>query len=287
MTKKWLVISNCQTVGLGNCLSLLCPNTDIEVCDIWRFRNEKDEWQAKLSSYDHLIVSPEVQKLGLVDFQSYANLTWVPNFFFRGFHPDLCYVYHPNGIVKGPLDDYHSVIVLAAYKSKLSVTATIQLFRHNIYEKLGFYDIWAHEKNIFINTFNDVDLDINRNFLKLVRHGCFMNSINHPKIEAVYSVAESIALKILGHHHGSNIRPHDNLANGAIYPLYPEIGEYLGMDGGEYLFKPAGSYNLINLEEFVTQSYLSYTNYDSEGLHPSYDTNQHYHKALTLIKEGV
>jgi|ERR1700679_931891 hypothetical protein len=116
MREKWLVISNCQTVGLANSLALLCPHADINMCDYWSFKAAPDAWRNKIPEYDQLIINPEIQELGLIDFSAMANVTWVPAIQFRAFHPDLLNVFHAGQSVKSPMDDYHSVLIFAAYK---------------------------------------------------------------------------------------------------------------------------------------------------------------------------
>lgn len=285
MKERWLVISNCQTVGLGNSLSLLCPQVEVDTCDIWQFHSEADHWKAKIAAYDHLITIPENQSDGLVNFDAFTNVTRVPGFRFRGGHPDVTYIKCGETVVKGPMDGYHSVIVFAAFKKGLSEAEARSLFTLKSYERAGFFSIWESEKRVLFDSFESVGFNIRADFVNWMRSGGFMHTVNHPRINAVYDVATHVARKLqtvaivkCG------IKPHDNLTVGPIYPVYPEIAERYGLAHGSYCFKQTGSYKVIDLEEFIAGSYSVYGNFNIEDLHTG---NHHYEMVLKLIEEGI
>jgi hypothetical protein len=285
MKERWLVVSNCQTVGLGNSLSLLCPQVEVDTCDIWQFRSEAEHWEAAIAGYDHLITLPENQNNGLVNFPAFPNVTRVPGIKFRGCHPDLAYVESGETLVKGPMDAYHSVIVLAAFKKGLSEVKARSLFTLDFYERAGFFSIWESEKMSLFESFESVGLNIQADFVKWVRSGDFMYSVNHPRINAVYDVATHIARKLKNEAIVEcGIKPHDNLAAGPIYPVYPEIAERYGLGLGSYYFKPVGAYRVIDLDEFIAGSYTVYRNFRIEDLRTG---NPHYDTAVKLIAEGI
>jgi hypothetical protein len=284
MPKRWLVISNCQTVGLANCLSLLCPKVNIDTCDIHRFKSETEEWSKQLSDYDELIAIPKVQTLGFNDFSERSNVTYLPVLIFRGFHPDLTYVVCNDKVIKGPMDDYHSIVVFLAYKLGLSESQACQLFSARPYKKVDLPSIWETEKQTLFQSFRDHGFEITRDFIKWIRDGSFMHSVNHPKIGALYDIAKLVAEK-LGAETIANslIRPHDNLLVGPIWPIYPEIADELALTNGSYLFKTHDSYRLFDLNEFIAGSYSSYRAYHADDLHAKW--NPYYDLAAKTIQE--
>jgi hypothetical protein len=283
MREKWLVVSNCQTVGLGNCLALLCPQVDIETCDIWKFRAEQATWMSRINEYRHLIFNPELQEMGLLNSVSMANVTFVPGFDFRGFHPDLAYVTRNDVVIKSAMDDYHSLIIAVAYRKGLKQDAVKHLFSASIYEKLGFFSIWESEKKILIERFAAFGLNVRAEFVKWMREGGFMHSKNHPKIGALYDVAAKVAKKLQGEASvETGIRPHDNLIVAPIYPVYPEIAERFGVKTGSLFFKGFDSYTPFHLDEFIESSYEVYSKYPLEELEVH---SPHYEKAMSLVWE--
>jgi hypothetical protein len=279
--KKWLVISNCQTYGIGNCLSLLCPQVEIEVCDIWNFQKTHTELQQKLNDYDCLIVNPEIQALGLADFKSHRKIIEVPGVWFTGFHPDICYLLKCGKPIKGVMDDYHSLIIFAAYKNKISKAKVRDLFCTEIFQALSYFDDWSAAKEGFLNSFMTVGIDLRKDFLKWSRNGVFMHSLNHPHIDVLYDICEKIAVKAGETTVFSTIRPHDNLIMGPTVPVYPEIGAYFGYPG-DYNFKPAGAYKLISIDEFISKSYEKY---DALGADDMESSSHHYSSAVEFLLE--
>ena len=63
--EKWIVLQNCQTVGLANSLKLQFPGADIDAVDIWAYKSGMEKHDAKLDDYSRIIVHPEF--LGCVD----------------------------------------------------------------------------------------------------------------------------------------------------------------------------------------------------------------------------
>ncbi len=267
-TLKWLVISNCQTVGLANCLSLLEPQARVESCNLWQLRKRAKHWKARLGEYDHLFLAPEVKTFGLPDLDGLSHITWVPSVIFGGFHPDLCYIQSPKGVLKGPLDDYHSLIAISAFRQGLSPAKTVTLFRPEVFQRIGYFDGWSAQRAQLLADFSAFDWDMRETFLRWARRGVFMHSPNHPHIEVLFDQARMVVEKVQGRAWDGGFRPHDNLASGPAFPVFPEIAERLGMMGGSYLFKPLNEYRLLDLEGFLESCFALYATYDKAALTP-------------------
>ena len=267
-TLKWLVISNCQTVGLANCLSLLEPQARVESCNLWQLRKRAKHWKARLGEYDHLFLAPEVKTFGLPDLDGLSHITWVPSVIFGGFHPDLCYIQSPKGVLKGPLDDYHSLIAISAFRQGLSPAKTVTLFRPEVFQRIGYFDGWSAQRAQLLADFSAFDWDMRETFLRWARRGVFMHSPNHPHIEVLFDQARMVVEKVQGRAWDGGFRPHDNLASGPAFPVFPEIAERLGMMGGSYLFKPLNEYRLLDLKGFLESCFALYATYDKAALTP-------------------
>lgn len=179
----------------------------------------------------------------------------------------MTYVKLNDSILKGPMDDYHSMIVLASFLKGVPVGKVPGLFRDEVYRHAGFFSIWDEEKRILLERFDAYGLDLRKPFIRWMRGEIFLYSFNHPKIRVLFDIATLVAEKLdAGKVVTSVPLPPDNLATAPVWPVYPEIAEYYGFAGGGYLFKPAGLFRLMDLESFVNRSYEVYRGVDREKL---------------------
>lgn len=260
--KRILVVSNCQTYGLANCLTLCSENVIAEGCHMERFQQKASTWQEKIHEYDYFIIDPEMQRLNIVDFSSMTNVIWLPSFIFGAFHQDLTYANHEGIYIKTPIDDYHSRLVLTGYKHGLSARQTERLFNITTYEKLGYLNAYEKCKSDLFLVYDKCGIDIRASFLSWMRDGVFMHSINHPNIRVVYDLAVLLIRRLGLNTRQHSFYPHDNLLNGPIFPVYPEIASHFGLSGGSYFYKGDTDYRTLSLSEFIDASYEIYKKID-------------------------
>lgn len=263
--ESWLLISNCQTTGLATSFQLLNRNIEIVTLDIWGYLADPEKWEAEMQNHTRVLVSPEVEGFITNGFRNVAKLSRIPALAFSGFHPDLCYVNGPAGAVQGPLGNYHSLIVFAAYKKGLAADKTMALFNGKFYESCGYLDYWEPQKAEVLKHFQSHGLDLSERFVRWGRYGAFMHSSDHPKIDVIYDVAKSFLIANNLDVQESHVRPPDSLVNGPCWPVYPEIGEALGVEGS-YNFKRNLAFRHINLQAFVWESYVTYTQFEADDL---------------------
>ncbi len=202
-----------------------------------------------------------------------SRIEYWPNIYFPAYHPDLVYAKSGEELAEiSALLEYNSSLVLYAWMSSLSPAQAIKLFCDPVYEKLGFYAYWDEARPWLIEAFQQVGLAFRPDMDRLAASGCFMHSTNHPKLRLLAVVARLLVEKM-------GLTPatrnphefiHDNLADASVWPVYPEIGQRLGIDG-EYAFKqsveaaPDQKISILSLEEFVEQSYQAYENQARKG----------------------
>lgn len=87
--------------------------------------------------------------------------------------------------------------------------------------------------------------------------GGFAHVPSHPKMQCIKDIAEALIVDAGLPVQRTEVIPHDNLANGVIFPVYPEIASRLGTFG-DYRFKPPRRYRFMNLDEFVSRSFEFY-----------------------------
>ena len=296
---KWLLLFNCQALGLANCIGMVNPEIALEYCDFPRFRKTADQYLDKLDSYDLVVTAPQFLYTDVADLSKLANLAVLPTVYFDGYHPDLCHVHSGTALVKGPLGDYHSALAFAAYKSGLDTGATRKLFNAKMYERLGFFGRWEEAKQQLLAGFSSHGLELSAAFTGWSRSPtAFMHSVNHPdrEAEAIY-IAQSTHVAAtcrgeqplvvwdvgLGAAHNAmalvralvrsrglqdraiHLLPHDNLLNGPVFPVYEEIAERYSIHGS-YQFKLAGQYRHVDLDQFIRGSFDVYDQHDRASL---------------------
>ena len=81
------------------------------------------------------------------------------------------------------------------------------------------------------NYFSFFKIDIAPLFRRWTMKQAFMWSTNHPRIDCLFDVATEVLKKNSIDCVGTVIRPHDNLLNGPVFPVYTELAEALGVRG--------------------------------------------------------
>jgi len=143
----------------------------------------------------------------------------------------------------------------------LGLNDAIELFNARVFAAIGYLDRWATATATLQGEFAQCDLETKGLLAAWERRGCFMHTVNHPKLFALASVAHAMAKRL-----GLPIRTanpdryvRDNLEDAPVWPLYPEIGAIRGL-GGDYCFKSgaASGQAILSLEEFVRASFEAY-----------------------------
>lgn len=267
--QKWLLLYNCQVLGLGNSLNMMCDEIDVEHYDPVGFRSKAADIIPRLRTFDRILVAPQLEHELEGKLDSCKTPSRIPTIAFNAYHPDICYLLASGNSLKGPLGDYHSVIAYAAFRAGLNEEATLQLFREGIYSELGYFNTWDSARETLLARFSHCGFDISPYFVQWCRTGAFMYSVNHPRVNCVRDIARAILSEFGFQATYDDALPHDNLANGPIFPIYPPIAERLGVKGS-YRFKLGGKYQYICLEQFITASHALYRDTPGIELHPAY-----------------
>jgi hypothetical protein len=283
LVEAWLVISNAQTHNLANSLRLLSNDIRIDHADIWTFRANAAQYQKLIPTYDRVIIHPLVEH-GYGDFSAAGQLNRIPSIKFDAYHPDICFVLARNAALNGAMGAYHSMIVLAAFQAGLSLEKTRALFRRDIFERCGFLDRWDGERQQLLGHFAEYGLDISTPFRAWSRRECFMYGIDHSKARPIHDIAH-VFLKTCGiEPNETDIVPADTIMTGCCFPVYPEIGEALGVEGS-YMFKQHQEYRLIELERFIELSFAVYAQFPKEDIRLDPRFSERYQAVTSAITE--
>jgi hypothetical protein len=249
-----VVISNCQAFGVANAVQALTGirTTSLTIADLEKAPEEDLE---RYADADILLVARKASRR-ISGHRIEAKASWIPMISFNGYHPDVVYLQRGGTRAKGVLGEYHSALAFAAFRCDRSVRSTVELFNAETYRQAGYLDAWDPARESLFRQFKASGLALEDRFYAWSRSTPFMHTVNHPAIRVLTDVAAA-ALREIGQPIERATEFPDNLANGAVFPVYPEIGEALGVPGS-YRFKLPTSSQTLSLEEFVKASFAAF-----------------------------
>jgi hypothetical protein len=261
-----VVSSNCQAAGLAAALLRMTHAREVHALPMGAQTAEVLEQKLRelaprtdlwLVSANNTVARRVAEDLGGAG----LRVVRVPVIEFTGFHPDICYARN-RANRRLTLGHYNSAIVVWAYGNGLGVDDTLDLFRREVFAALGYFGAWNDGVEWLRGAFGSAGLEARfaEFFLSVKRQGCFMYSTNHPKIGALACLARLMA-EASGLPLARSLLPgelNDGL-NGVVWPLYPDLADELGLEGGSYQWKFLASGTFVDsLAAYVEQMFSSY-----------------------------
>jgi hypothetical protein len=277
------VLGNCQSYGVAYGVKLLEPTATVDhYSAIGRSFTSVERLAKTLATYDYVFSHEwphgHVKGGGSSELrQLLPKMILFPSIVFAAFHPDLIYINDPRkpgSFLEGPLRPYHSALGLFAYRKGLSLEAANALFNENIYEALGYFDIWNQAaKELIDNAAASYEFDLATDFTNWSRRGVFMHSILHPRGFVLHDVARLLMRKAGLAPRATNTDYYDidDLSRSEIFPVYPPIAKRFGV-GGSYLFKSQNQHlsngvgKFHSLPEYLAACYRCYAKYKPEEI---------------------
>jgi hypothetical protein len=284
--QRWVIISNCQAYGVAR--SIRCLARDVVECDhldVWRFKELVEEGATDFRArYDLALVAPEVRmRVDYAD-RDMPEQLYVPSVTFSAYHPDACYVTADGNILEGLVGPYHSMIALAAYKEGLSAAQAARWFNGGLYERAGYFSLWEPQRDSLLAAFPP-EWNMGSAFLRWSRGRSFMHTINHPTIEMLFEMSRGILLGLGRPTFAGAMPPPEYLAE-LSWPIYPEIGERLGLPGS-YLFKPKWGDRPFELLPFLEQSLAAFAGWDRSLLRVQREVQPRLQAIRQIMREGL
>lgn len=275
-----LILGNCQAKGMAELMQAMVEHAG--VAHIQLLPAEVGQLRAgKLSildlKSDRADISTHVAECDLVLLQDGARFIrlfqqgfphattkfrFFPRIDFTAFHPDTIHLKNARPTPTGRL---HSSIACLGWTRGLSVEETCALFREEVFEALGFFNYWDASIQFLIETGKAAVLPLENLIEGWNRRGPWMYTINHPKLFVLADLAREILTR-----EGISFLPGveqsmpDKLANDSVWPVYPEIGRRLAVEGN-YLFMRPGVRSTseadrqMGLDEFIRASFDAYS----------------------------
>jgi hypothetical protein len=284
--KRWIVIANCQAFGLANSIRSLARDIDCYACDLWQYteqmRSDPDFYR---NNYDFALISDEAREWFACDDAVLPPHIPIPNLTFSAFHPDCCYVHVGGQPLTGVVGPYHSLIAVAAYKEDIGPDRAAAFFRESVYEQAGYFAMWGAQREALIADFARSGIAIG-SVIRRMSHGrAFMFTINHPRIEMLFEVARAI-LAARNEPLFDGIWPPPETLAGVQWPIYPEVGRRIGIEGA-CLFKPADEQRPIELAEFLERSHAIFGAWEKSQLYIDPAIRPRLRRIRQLMKEAA
>jgi hypothetical protein len=183
------------------------------------------------------------------------DAVWYPRIALSAFHPDILPT-KENDQSMSPLRGYASSIVAKSWCESLTVDATLALFNPATFQRLRFFDHFEESKAQLLDEGQAADFPLEDLFERWFQSGCFMHTINHPKIGVMMDIAKILMTKA-----GLTFKPvslTDKFAEGCSWPVYPELAARMGFEG-TYAFRMHSndSGRVLGLKEFVELSFAN------------------------------
>jgi hypothetical protein len=225
---KIAVLGNCQAPGFAAAIRSLLPRAEVQALAAPHITSIPS-----VRNYDIFFVQPPFAKR--LDNSEYKCIRYFPVIGFTGFHPDCTYVFSQKKVVKSPVGDYHSVLVLGCYLRRLPIARVEPLFNKYIFEELGYTAEFERASQFLLKRAAAIGLDLNEALKHwIAARVIFMHTINHPVIRVLQDVAR-VAL----HREGLDVRdeagePKDSLASQGGFAVHPAVADRLGVDAKPY-----------------------------------------------------
>jgi len=283
------VVGNCQSFGLAYAMKLLDPSASVDhFSAIGRSRTDIALFARTMETYDyvfsHEFSQGHVKGGDSEELRRRVGKTILfPAVTFAAFHPDLVYlleVDRDDAQLFGPVGPYHSALAVFAFRKGLTLAEANALFNRNVFEALGYFDIWNDAAREFLETSQrKFGMDLSAELMSWARRGVFMYSNVHPRPFVLADIAKRLFDRVGLKAPDVNMDFYaiDDLARSEIFPIYPPIGELFGVRGG-YLFKlqnfhiSDGVGDFLNLPQYLSSCYKLYQGCPSSRIaHPRID----------------
>ncbi len=265
-----VVLGNCQSNGIAHGLAHLLPEASVQVAQIdFGPRTPRGLAAAKLlEGCDVVFTQTLAPKWGTLATEALAaaglRVVRVPLILFRGYQPDLFNLRHENRTLPSPVGAYHSSIIAAAFALGLPEGDVATLFNRLVYARLGYFEAFGKARTLLETTLEPFGPHFAGLFESWHARGPFMHTANHPRVFVLADIARAAAIDAgLLPADTPPVTPiYDHLANNAIWPVYPEIADTLGVPGS-MVFKraaPGGGADPLHLglHGLIRESYARY-----------------------------
>ncbi|EGF93592.1 hypothetical protein ABI_20330 [Asticcacaulis biprosthecium C19] len=168
--------------------------------------------------------------------------SFLPTVTFPGFHPDLSYIFRPEGVLSAVHCDFHSRIAVAGFLLGLTAQQTLPLYNAVVFDELDYFAVFpaarvALEQGLAEAGFQPEGLV--DGWLKDV--GPFMYMANHPHVRVLATLCHQlyVRLGIIDATTPVPVIKKDHLGESFTWPVYPAMAKRFGITGSNDFQRPA------------------------------------------------
>lgn len=282
---KILIIGNCQVAVIAKLIEAMSANAStipivMSSATFQGIQSGNLDLAGYVSECDYIIIQGQYESV-ISEFSSRfpdaANKQRViPAISYTAYHPDMGYITKADGShFSGATGDYHSLLCFWAWQKGYTVQETVDLFNSQNFDVLGYFSHKVTADKFLIDLGSNMGMDMRPFLRRWAAKGCFMHSLNHPKLHVMADIARYVLSKE-GISYAPSIEEYvsDDLANHPCWDVYPEIARTLNIEGS-YSFKQPRHMGtasrpapMMSLKQFVKTSFDHYNANRHAGLRP-------------------
>ncbi len=282
---KILVIGNCQSYPLALALTAMHSNIHIESIAVNQCNDSDEESNIKkIENADSIITQEISQNFRVSHLQTWnvkeifggRNLIKIPNLFFKGYHPDLCYISRDSKRVLSPLGDYNHSIIFNSWQRGYTVDECKSFISNHKPMPENFHEfIVKAEDSIeaLVTRESSLDIKITDYIKENWRTKRLFHTFNHPTPPLIVALARRILNK-LNIRNFKKLEPYllDDKLNSVIASGFDVFKEYYAtpvallpnytktkaIETSELTLKVTRNVEFLSLSELVEKSYILY-----------------------------
>ena len=263
------MFGNCQAYAMGRCLRTLLPDSEITALNWGELGSDAhiEGFAKSLERFDVLVAQParppELRRLDPEALAAVpARCVFFPAVQFTGFQPDA--VRRSGDGLVSLVGEWHSALIMAAWRMGLPEARAEELFNAYIYGALGYFDEHAKASQFLLEQASKLGWDLSAELRAWPAP--FVHTPNHPRIGVMMDLARGLCAR-LGLDPGPHAPPPpDPFAPLGAWPIYPEIGKRLGVAGEMSFVNVVESGRTYPLDEAIAWYYAVYDKAPPEAL---------------------
>lgn len=244
---KLVIFGNCQASGMGQLVQAMTGDAVAQTHEttpgfIRRLHSGEFDLEAAVGPADLVwvqMVGEVMQAITKRVPRMAGKVRQLPPLNYSGFHPDCVYIRRADGpYLQGPMGEYQSSIAFWAWRQGLDAESAVHLFRDEVFEHLGFHDYHLASSRVLMEHGRRTGLSMASLLDRWREHGCFMHTVNHPKVHAMGDlVAAALRREGIVPIADAQAWVDDRLARWPVWPVYPAVARASGCGSGSYMFK--------------------------------------------------